>query len=80
LLRESVAVLRFMRAIAGLAVGVQPIASTNRVLDNPYFEKLKDAVKNGQFYVWRNERSYFNDPLSVLSQTEELANWLAGTK
>ncbi|RXZ82281.1 ABC transporter substrate-binding protein [Paenibacillaceae bacterium] len=39
-----------------------------------------DAVKNGRMYVWPNKKSYFIDPLSLLSQTEELAEWLAGLK
>jgi len=37
-----------------------------------------DAVRNDRFYVWSNNRSYFIDPLSVLRQTEELADWLTG--
>lgn len=39
-----------------------------------------EAVKNKRVYVWPNARSYFNDPLSVLLQTEELADWLASTQ
>lgn len=35
------------------------------------------AVKNGRLYVWPEERSWFYDPLAVLSQTEELTAWLA---
>lgn len=34
------------------------------------------AVKNGHLYVWKEERSWYYDPIAVLSQTEELANWL----
>ncbi|MCG7406612.1 AraC family transcriptional regulator [Paenibacillus sp. ACRRX] len=35
-----------------------------------------EAVKNDRLYAWSNNRSYFIDPLSVLMQTEELAEWL----
>ncbi|WP_068779256.1 ABC transporter substrate-binding protein [Paenibacillus sp. GM2] len=35
------------------------------------------AIKNGQVYVWKEERSWYYDPVAVLSQTEELAAWLA---
>lgn len=34
------------------------------------------AVKNGKLYVWPEERSWYYDPLAVLAQTEELAEWL----
>lgn len=36
------------------------------------------AFKNNRVYVWKEERSWYYDPIAVLSQTEELANWLAG--
>ncbi|MNW11944.1 Iron(3+)-hydroxamate-binding protein YxeB precursor [compost metagenome] len=34
------------------------------------------AVKNGHIYIWKEERSWYYDPIAVLSQTEELADWL----
>ncbi|WP_340024513.1 ABC transporter substrate-binding protein [Paenibacillus sp. FSL K6-1096] len=34
------------------------------------------AVKNGNIYVWKEERSWYYDPIAVLAQTEELADWL----
>lgn len=34
------------------------------------------AVKNGHFYIWPEERSWYYDPLAVLAQTEELTEWL----
>lgn len=34
------------------------------------------AVKNGHIYVWKEERSWYYDPIAVLAQTEELADWL----
>lgn len=37
-----------------------------------------DAVKNNRIYVWEEKRSWYYDPIAVLSQTEELAAWLAG--
>jgi iron complex transport system substrate-binding protein len=36
------------------------------------------AVKNGHIYVWKEERSWYYDPIAVLAQTEELADWLTG--
>ncbi|AIQ48247.1 ABC transporter substrate-binding protein [Paenibacillus sp. FSL R7-0273] len=38
------------------------------------------AVKNGQLYVWKEERSWYYDPIAVLSQTEELADWLTSAQ
>ncbi|GKU78070.1 ABC transporter substrate-binding protein [Paenibacillus sp. L3-i20] len=38
------------------------------------------AVKNGQIYVWPEERSWYYDPLAVLAQTEELTEWLVSKK
>jgi iron complex transport system substrate-binding protein len=38
------------------------------------------AVKNDRVYVWKEERSWYYDPLAVLSQTEELAEWLTKGK
>jgi len=42
--------------------------------------KLLDAVKNDRVYIWSKERSWYFDPIATLSQTEELADWLAGEK
>lgn len=38
------------------------------------------AIKNDHYYVWKEERSWYYDPIAVLSQTEEIANWLSGAK
>ncbi len=38
------------------------------------------AVKNNHMYVWKEERSWYYDPIAVLSQTEELADWLENNK
>ncbi|OBZ18857.1 ABC transporter substrate-binding protein [Bacillus sp. FJAT-27264] len=38
------------------------------------------AVKNNHLYVWKEERSWYYDPMAVLSQTEELADWLTKGK
>ena len=38
------------------------------------------AVKNDQLYVWPEERSWYYDPLAVLTQTEELTDWLTSIK
>lgn len=35
------------------------------------------AVNKGKMYVWPEERSWYYDPLAVLAQTEELAEWLS---
>src|SRR4029453_1186864 len=40
--------------------------------------KMLDAVKNDRVYIWSKERSWYFDPIATLSQTEELAEWLAG--
>jgi iron complex transport system substrate-binding protein len=71
--------LEVLEDFAGDYILLTTEKSLEEIENDPIWSKL-DAVQNGRVYVWRNERSYFNDPLSVLSQTEELANWLAGTK
>ncbi|MFJ7700231.1 ABC transporter substrate-binding protein [Lysinibacillus fusiformis] len=38
------------------------------------------AVKNDHLYVWSEERSWYYDPTAVLSQVEELTNWLTNKK
>lgn len=35
------------------------------------------AIKSDKAYVWKEERSWYYDPVAVLSQREELADWLA---
>lgn len=45
----------------------------------PIWSKLP-AVKNDHVYVWPEERSWYYDPIAVLSQTEELVNWLTSMK
>ncbi|MFW5435840.1 AraC family transcriptional regulator [Paenibacillus apiarius] len=42
---------------------------------DPIWGKL-DAVRQGRVYVWDEARSWFSDPIALLSQTEELADWL----
>jgi iron complex transport system substrate-binding protein len=42
---------------------------------DPIWSKLP-AVKNDHVYVWPETRSWYYDPIAVLSQTEELATWL----
>ncbi|MBH5318846.1 AraC family transcriptional regulator [Paenibacillus sp. GSMTC-2017] len=37
-----------------------------------------DAVKNDRVFIWKGEKSWYFDPIATLSQTEELAAWLAG--
>lgn len=57
------------------------ITSNSRTLEDfkkdPVWNTL-EAVKNDHVYVWKEERSWYYDPIAVLSQTEELAAWLAG--
>ncbi|WP_246552812.1 ABC transporter substrate-binding protein [Paenibacillus tritici] len=38
------------------------------------------AVKKGNLYVWKEERSWYYDPIAVLAQTEELADWLTSAQ
>lgn len=58
------------------------LTSNNRTLEDikadPIWGSL-DAVKNDRVYVWKEERSWYYDPLAVLSQTEELADWLVSS-
>ncbi len=58
------------------------LTSNNRTLEDikadPIWGSL-DAVKNDRVYVWKEERSWYYDPLAVLSQTEELANWIVSS-
>lgn len=57
------------------------LTSNNRTLEDikadPIWSTL-DAVKNNHVYVWKEERSWYYDPIAVLSQTEEIAAWLTG--
>lgn len=46
---------------------------------DPIWETL-DAVRSDRVYVWKEAHSWYYDPIAVLSQTEELAEWLAGMK
>lgn len=59
------------------------LTSNSRTLDDfkkdPVWSTL-EAVKNDHVYVWKEERSWYYDPIAVLSQTEELAAWLSGEK
>ncbi|GGD81300.1 AraC family transcriptional regulator [Paenibacillus nasutitermitis] len=45
---------------------------------DPIWSSL-DAVKKDRVYVWGSDRSWYWDPIAILSQTEELADWLAGS-
>ncbi|KOP66964.1 ABC transporter substrate-binding protein [Bacillus sp. FJAT-18019] len=54
-------------------------ANTRTIEDfkaDPIWSTLS-AVKKGQMYIWPEERSWYYDPLAVLAQTEELAEWLS---
>ncbi|RFB33113.1 AraC family transcriptional regulator [Brevibacillus sp. VP] len=57
------------------------LTSNDRTLEDlkadPIWSSL-DAVKNNRVYIWKEERSWYFDPIAVLSQTEEIAAWLAG--
>jgi len=70
--------LEVLQELAGDYIFLTTESSLEEIENDPIWSKV-DAVKNGRTYVWRNERSYFNDPLSVLMQTEELADWLVGS-
>lgn len=37
-----------------------------------------DAVKNDRVYIWGSDRSWYWDPIAILLQTEEIAEWLVG--
>ncbi|WP_205516518.1 AraC family transcriptional regulator [Paenibacillus sp. SYP-B3998] len=59
------------------------LTSNDRTLEDikadPIWSTL-DAVKNNHVYVWKEERSWYYDPIAVLSQTEEIAAWLSGQR
>ncbi|GGI44703.1 hypothetical protein GCM10008018_08420 [Paenibacillus marchantiophytorum] len=56
------------------------ITSNSKTLEDfqkdPLWNSLP-AFKNNHVYVWKEEHSWYYDPIAVLSQTEELAKWLA---
>ncbi|WP_246096506.1 AraC family transcriptional regulator [Paenibacillus sinopodophylli] len=45
--------------------------------NDPIWNSL-DAVKNDRVFLWESKRSWYWDPIAILSQTEELADWLVG--
>jgi len=45
---------------------------------DPIWSSL-DAVKNDRVYIWESKRSWYWDPIAILTQTEELAEWLVGS-
>lgn len=55
------------------------MTSNNRTVEDfkadPVWGSLP-AIKNNQFYVWPEERSWYYDPIAVLAQLEELTTWL----
>jgi len=55
------------------------LTSNDRTIEDlkvdPIWSTL-DAVKNNRIYIWKEERSWYYDPIAVLSQTEEIAAWL----
>lgn len=34
------------------------------------------AIKNNKVYIWTEEESWFRDPIALLKQTQDLANWI----
>lgn len=61
-----------------LVVTVGSISEWNlqKFKEDPIWGSL-EAVKQDRIYLWPEERSWYYDPIAVLAQTEELANWLA---
>lgn len=45
--------------------------------NDPLWSSLP-AVQQNHVYVWKEERSWYYDPIAILSQTKELAAWLTG--
>lgn len=43
---------------------------------DPFWRTLP-AIAEDRFYIWTEQRSWYYDPIAVLSQTLELADWLA---
>ncbi|AJS58749.1 AraC family transcriptional regulator [Paenibacillus sp. IHBB 10380] len=59
--------------------GDYTVLTGNKTLEeykaDPIWGKL-DAIKNDRVYIWDEERSWFQDPIALLTQVEELADWL----
>lgn len=59
------------------------VTSNNITLEDlkadPIWSNLP-AIKNDHVYIWPEERSWYYDPIAVLSQTEELVKWLTTEK
>lgn len=57
------------------------LTSNDRTLEDykadPIWSSLP-AVKNNQVFVWKEEVSWYYDPIAILKQTEQLTAWLTG--
>jgi iron complex transport system substrate-binding protein len=50
-------------------------SSLDELRKDPIWGSL-NAVREGRIYLWNEERSWYRDPIALLAQTEELANWI----
>ncbi|GGG01417.1 hypothetical protein GCM10010912_52870 [Paenibacillus albidus] len=57
------------------------VLTSNRTLEelqaDPIWGSLK-AVREGKVYLWTEENSWYRDPIALLAQTEDLADWIVG--
>ncbi|URN96121.1 MAG: ABC transporter substrate-binding protein [Candidatus Pristimantibacillus lignocellulolyticus] len=57
------------------------LTSNDRTLEDykadPIWSSLP-AIKNNQVFVWKEEVSWYYDPIAILKQTEQLTAWLTG--
>ena len=57
------------------------LTSNDRTLEDykadPIWSSLP-AVQNNKVFVWKEEVSWYYDPIAILNQTEQLTNWLIG--
>lgn len=57
------------------------LTSNDRTLEDykadPIWSTLP-AVQNNQVFVWKEEVSWYYDPIAILKQTEQLTDWLTG--
>ncbi|MBP1989647.1 AraC family transcriptional regulator [Paenibacillus eucommiae] len=52
-------------------------SSLEELQKDPIWGSLK-AVREGRIYLWGEDRSWYRDPIALLSQTKALTDWIVG--
>ncbi|OAB36047.1 AraC family transcriptional regulator [Paenibacillus glacialis] len=52
-------------------------SSLEELQADPIWGSLK-AIREGRVYLWNEKRSWYRDPIALLAQTQDLANWING--